>query len=127
MMTLSMVVEPHAAEDAAKVEALVEAYTYEMTVPPIVVLILGDAPWALSGSHRLAAMRELYDGDSDLTRLEERGLVLLVDGEPLYERGVNADRAVFDRILASRYSPADDLDTIRGLLPRAARVALEGQ
>jgi len=126
MMTLKMIVEPHAPVDTAKVAALVAAYgTSLRPVPPVVVLILNGAPWALSGSHRLAALRRLYGPETYLDDLVH--VLLLVDGEPVYEAASEAQRATLDRILAGRYSPADDLDSIRGLLPRRAQRALEGQ
>lgn len=124
--TLSMVMEPHAPTDMAKVAALSESYEYGWTVPPVVVLVLGDTPWALSGSHRLTALRQVYDGDEAIDDMDE---VLVVDGDArgIYDAADAVGRKVLDRMQAGRFSPADDLDAIRGLLPRAARVALEGQ
>jgi len=78
---------PHEPDDAAKVAALVGAYGNGEAVTPVVVIDWsgsdydGLSPMAISGSHRLAAMREVYNDENDIELFDDQ--IIVVDGDQL--------------------------------------------
>lgn len=143
---LANIVAPHAPRDREKLVALTLAYESGAEVPPVVVVDWEDSiydgrqPSAISGSHRLAAMREVYD-DQPINRFDE---VEIVSGEEIIdalvaideedsERGPRAVRALV--ALESLGDPftGTDFGTLcadlcdLGVLPGAAAAALVDQ
>lgn len=55
---------PHGVKNRTKFRALQKAYKRKESVPKPVAIDFGSrGVWALSGSHRLAAMKEIYGAD----------------------------------------------------------------
>ena len=143
---LANIVAPHAPRDREKLVALTLAYESGAEVPPVVVVDWEDSiydgrqPSAISGSHRLAAMREVYD-DQPINRFDE---VEIVSGEEIIDALVAIDdgdgprSALAARALAELESLGDpfagtdfgalcaDLCDL-GVLPEAAAAALADQ
>jgi hypothetical protein len=123
-MDLDTIVAPHEPRDQAKLAALVVAYTDNADVPPVVVVRVGDRRAALSGSHRLAAMRAAYPRGTELD-----WEVIEVDGDAIYD-GSSSDEA---RLAIEQLAGAgpDDfgaaIDALLPYLPADAVAALEGQ
>ena len=143
---LANIIAPHSPRDRQKLVALTLAYESGAEVPPVVVVDWEDSiydgrqPSAISGSHRLAAMREVYD-DQPINRFDE---VKIVSGEEIIdalvaideedsERGPRAVRALV--ALESLGDPftGTDFGTLcadlcdLGVLPEAAAAALADQ
>lgn len=82
IVRLKTIVPPHGVQDRAKLAALVEAYEDGQQInPPVVLVFGGGLAVALSGSHRLAALRKVYDETEDLD--EDDPDLVLVDGDEL--------------------------------------------
>lgn len=80
---LSDVIPPHEPNNHAKVESLIRAYENNFDVSPVVVLTWREwPPTAITGSHRLAALSEVYNEDVELDDLD--GYVVPVDGEGIH-------------------------------------------
>lgn len=123
-MKLSLVTPPHPVNEPALLASLVAAYQADAAVTPVVILDMGSASVALCGSHRIAAAREVYEGDTDV---EDLGW-LIEDGEALYEAADEEQRGVLDALAADRagdYSEA--IKTIMPLLDAASCAALADQ
>jgi len=73
------VVEPHPVRDRAKYESLLSAYGANRFVPPVVVMVTEHEALALTGSHRIAAMRDAYGGATWVGLIEE--YVILIEWE----------------------------------------------
>ena len=138
---------PHEPRDDAKLSSLVTAYNDGADVPPVVVIDWTDSeydgrrPSALSGSHRLAALLEVYDGDQPANRFDE---IETVDGGELVDALVAIRDAEGDRSDLAAAALAD-LDSLSdpfagtdfgalvsallslGVLPEAAAAALADQ
>lgn len=123
MITLDAIVAPHAVEQSPALRALVAAYDADVDVAPPVVVDFGHAAVALSGSHRLAAMREVYEGDADAS-----ALMLVVDAEALYDAVDDDGRATLDALAAGRVGDyAEAITALWPWLSEEARAALADQ
>lgn len=137
MTTLANVRPPHAATDAAKVAALAELYEAQADVTPVVVLTREDGPaMALSGSHRLAAMRTVLDDDTDIDDVS--AWIVQLDADELLEalQASDSDRApeairAIESLMDGR--GAGDFDRLAdhlcalGVIDSEAAAALEDQ
>lgn len=144
---LADIIAPHAPRDRQKLVALTLAYESGAEVPPVVVVDWEDSiydgrqPSAISGSHRLAAMREAFDEDQPADRFDE---IKVVSGEEIVDaltaihdedgpRSALAARALAE--LESLGNPFADTDFCAlcaalcdlGVLPEAAAAALADQ
>lgn len=140
------IIAPHEVRDPAKFAGLVTAYQTGAAVPPVVVIDWegtddhdGAPPSALSGSHRLAAMCDVYDTDAAADSLG----VIVVNGADLIDDlagmaegdGVTARAAEYalDELAALADDGGVDLSRLcevlisTGVLPAEAASALEGQ
>lgn len=71
MATLGQIETWHTVKDAQKVADLVAAYKSGADIPPVIVLHAeGNYPVAISGVHRIAALREIH---GEGTRIEDLG------------------------------------------------------
>lgn len=78
MTTLADIIPPHSVKDESHLASLVAAYESGAAVPPIVVLRRRDRDaLGVTGSHRLAAMRSVYDDTAPLA--DDDSDVLFVD------------------------------------------------
>jgi hypothetical protein len=125
MTALSALVPPHAADDPAKVAALVAAYRVDAEVTRPVAVDYGHALVALSGSHRIAALREVYEAETDAA-----DLVLVLDAGDLYEAAEGDPDAIrtLDRLAAADVGDyAEAIRTLWPYLDDEARAALDDQ
>jgi hypothetical protein len=141
------IVPPHEPRDADKLASLTAAYTDGADVLPIVVIDWTDSeydgrrPSALSGSHRLAALLEVYDGDQPANRFDE---IETVSGEDLIDalteiaeddsvRGslasdaLDALAALGDPFASTDFGALCGQLLALGVLPEAAAAALADQ
>lgn len=99
MTTLSRLQAPHQITDPAKFGKLCSRYQLDLPVTPVVVLAdEGVAVHAVCGSHRIAALKEVYEEDTDLEDLEESGYILSLDFDAIYEEGDENMRGLLDKI-----------------------------
>ncbi len=140
------IIAPHEVRDPAKLAALVAAYQAGAAVPPVVVIDWtgtddhdGAPPSALSGSHRLAALCEVHEGD---TAADSLGVVVLSGADLIDDLaglaegdGTTARAAEYalDELAALADDGGVDLSRLcevlisTGVLPAEAASALEGQ
>ena len=114
--------------DGLKVAALAKAYSDNAAINPAVLIDFGSATYALSGSHRLDAIQAIYGEEIAIGDLEEMGLVIIEDGNELYENGSGDARDWLEELLAGR--GGDMADGIRALwdgLYASSQAALEDQ
>lgn len=125
-LTLRQAEPPHGVRDTTLFGSLVDAYRADRTVPPVVFLTFGEEgiAYGLSGSHRLAAAKEVFEEDTELETLDW----IVLDAEPLYEAAGPQLQATLDRFRERR---AGDfgvlLQTLWPYLPAKAQAALENQ
>ncbi len=112
-MELSKIETWHKVNNAAKVAALVAAYQRGDKVPTVVVLDLpGQYATALSGVHRMAALRQIHGDDCDVYDLPD-GLVSVYDVVEMCD-GESVDWDIVGRA----FPPSGDAaDVIREILP----------
>lgn len=80
MHTLSHIIEPHRVRDDAKLASLIDAYQNDQAVNPIVLIEDGHGNlYAISGSHRIAALREVYEASCPVSSLIKYGYALIAD------------------------------------------------
>lgn len=141
------IIPPHEPRDAEKLAALIAAYGDGAEVPPIVVIDWTDSeydgrrPSAISGSHRLAALLDVYDDEQPISIFEE---IEMVSGEDLIDaltsiREEDSDRSGLAAsaldVLADLGDPFHGADfgalcgalVSLGVLPEAAAAALVDQ
>jgi hypothetical protein len=143
---LADIIAPHEPRDPAKLAALAAAYEAGAEVPSVVVIDWegsdhdGRQPSAISGSHRLAAMREVYDEDQPADRFGE---IEVVSGEEIIdaltaidedsERGALAASALAELESLGNPFAGTDFGALcaalcdLGVLPEAAAAALADQ
>lgn len=97
--TLDMVIEPHAVVDAAKLASLIAAYESDADVPAVTLLDAPGGLFAICGSHRIAAAREVYEVDADVEA--DLGWTVL-DSNDVYEAASADVRAMLDDLFAGR-------------------------
>jgi hypothetical protein len=125
--TLSHIIEPHEVRDQKLLNELVAAYEADQEVsPPVVLDYGGEAAFALSGSHRLAAMREVFEDDAT-ELLVDGGLLVWVDGEELYHAADEDQEDALDRLGSGRGDLGEIMLSVMPLLDESARRALEDQ
>jgi hypothetical protein len=97
--TLDMVIEPHAVIDAVKFANLIAAYQADADVPAVTLLDAPGGLFAICGSHRIAAAREVYESDADVET--DLGWTVL-DANEAYEAADADVRAMLDDLFAGR-------------------------
>lgn len=97
------------------VAALEAAYRSGEVVPAVVAIHFGDnIAFALSGSHRLAALLSIYGEDADvLEDLDSE--ISLYDGRVLWEEGDADQREALEQLQGGPHG--DAADVIRVLMP----------
>lgn len=145
-LRLRDVIPPHEVRDQDKLASLIAAYNSGATVTPVVVIDWTDSdrdgaqPEAISGSHRIAALREVYDDETALTEFEE---IVTLDGDSLLRALADLAESDSDNASWAGYAleqlgdlaDCRDVDfgrlcealTKAGVLPEEARAALEDQ
>lgn len=97
MTTIENIVAPHNAVDSALVARLIAAYSNDADVPVVVALDFGHSVRAITGSHRIAAMREVFEPHCPCD-----GLVVIVDGNDLYDAASDGLRIELDRLMDNK-------------------------
>lgn len=146
-MRIRDIIPPHEPRDHDKLASLIAAYNDGATVPPVVVIDWtgsdhdGRQPSAISGSHRLAAMRKAFDEDQPADRFDE---IEVVSGEEIVDaltaihdedgpRSALAARALAELESLGAPFAGTDFCTLcaalcdLGVLPEAAAAALADQ
>lgn len=142
MPVIDQIIPPHAPDAADKIASLIAAYEANEAVPPVVVLTFADnAPCAICGSHRLAALVEGGWGDEEI---DDSEFVIIVDGDDLIEqlqaiaddedhdhdRDASLALEAIERLLNNRSIDFGDLASALiacGVLSPEAAAALEDQ
>ncbi len=122
---------PHEVRDQEQYQDLVDAYRSGVRVSPPVVLAFGHRKVALSGSHRIAAMRKAFPG-FDGESVEDLGLILVLDGNEVYETieasGYGYPLLVLDRLLDGELNDyCEAVCALYEYLPERAQLALDDQ
>ena len=87
---------PHEAHDSDKVQALVAAYEQGAPVNPVVFIEYADRPAvAVTGSHRLAAMAQVFDS---LEQAQDAGYALFVPETDEIESILDSHGVDFDMV-----------------------------
>ena len=105
--TVSQLHPLHEITDPAKVRALVEAYEQDRRVSPVVVLVDERGLMPVCGSHRIAAIKEVYCDDAEICDLEGDGYLILLDFAEIYEDASEELTAMLDQI----HAPSGDYYT----------------
>ncbi len=107
METLSQVVAPHQITDPAKFGKLCSRYQLDLEVTPVVILTGSRGLIAVCGSHRVAALKEVYEDDTEIETLENLGYVLSVDYDDVYNDASDELRGLLDEL----HNPSGDYYT----------------
>ena len=105
--TVSQLVAPHQITDRNLFSALVSAYRDDKYVPPVVALAGERGVLAVCGSHRIAAIKEVYEEDADLDILVDAHYLIVLDFEDIYNGANEATQALLDRL----HDPSGDYYT----------------
>lgn len=113
MTTLRQVYTVHPLDKAHRapghVESLTDAYRRGDDVPPVVAIRYQDgAIMALNGTHRIAALSDVFGDDANAAEYLE-----IYDGDSLYEIADGQQVDALDRIASGRFDP----EHVRALLP----------
>jgi hypothetical protein len=121
-MKLTYVYTPNKVRDAAKMEALTEAYANGDAVRPVIVIEYCEELHALSGSHRIAAMLRAFGNSIELDEIEEYLTVIQADDLDLSERA-----AEFLDSVRNGVRNESMLADMVGCLPDYAQAAMDDQ
>lgn len=113
--TVSQLVAPHQITDRNLFAALVSAYQADKYVPPVVALADERGVLAVCGSHRIAAIKEVYEEDADLDILVDAHYLIVLDFADIYDDADEATQALLDRLHAPS---GDDLTDLCAALSR---------
>lgn len=113
--TVSKLYAPHEVTDQSLLSSLIESYEADKYVTPVVVLADERGVLAVCGSHRIAAIKEVYNEDADLEILTDAHYLIVLDFAEVYESADEATQALLDRIHAPS---GDDLTDLCAALSR---------
>lgn len=131
--TAAWVLPPHPVRSPEKVQRIRNSYFLGLgLVPPIVVLRRGDDDWAVTGSHRTAALAKDRPNEPVVTGR----YFIVIDGEELLREAYEAEDANLVKLLSMLFQ--GDLgeepegyhrlvDELMVLVDRKTREALAGQ
>lgn len=105
--TVSQLRPLHEITDPAKVRALVAAYEADQPVSPVVILADERGLMPVCGSHRIAAIKEVYCEDAEISDLAESGYLIVLDFAEVYEDASDELTALLDQI----HAPSGDYYT----------------
>lgn len=113
--TVSRLVAPHKVTNPNLLASLIESYEADKYVPPVVVLSDERGLLAVCGSHRIAAIKEVYNEDADLEVLTDAHYLIVLDYADIYDDADEATQALLDRL----HDPSgDDLTDLCAALSR---------
>jgi hypothetical protein len=121
--TIASIQPVNQVQDHLKVEALYDAYTRDpASVPKVLVVFHEGSFLAITGSHRLAALRQLFGKGLDVEEAESLGIVEIASSSKF---GHKAKEAIGR--LHGRGMSAEDYDAIAADLPAEMRKLAEEQ